>query len=83
MPRPRAQEGLGALEYNPGLAERAAHADQWLNDQLSGLNFILRAPAELALSQLYKQLRELITAELDSRALPLYQGAIGDTPHQE
>lgn len=60
------------------LTERAERADTWLMGEVAELNFLLRKPAELALSKLTDVLNDWLSEELTQRLIPLYQGAVGE-----
>ena len=61
------------------LEEKAAAADQWLTEKVSGLNVILRIPTQLLLRQISGATRGWIVRELEERLLPLYEGRV-DAP---
>ena len=65
------------LAVTPSLFERAEKADAWLNREVDELNFVFKAAAILALSQVKNRLQDWISDELTARILPLYQGAVG------
>ena len=69
----RAPEEEGASQ---SVEARAAAADQWLAEKISGLNVILRVPTQLLLRQINGALQGWITRELEERLLPLYEGRV-------
>ena len=72
------------IDDSPSLFERAELADTWLNREVAELNFIFRAAAILALSQVKSRVQDWVSDELTSRIIPLYQGAVGQgVDHEE
>jgi hypothetical protein len=65
------------IDDSPSLFERAELADTWLNREVAELNFVFRAAAILALSQVKSRVQDWVSDELTSRIIPLYQGAVG------
>ena len=81
--QPNAEKVTPLHDADPTLFERAERADAWLTREVANLNFVLKAAALLALSQVKSRVQDWISDELTARIVPLYQGAVGQDIHRK